>query len=135
MKTFAKLIAAILAVGVVLIALEIIASESGEVIVLTTQDANGATAETRLWVVEHEGDMWLRAGSPNSGWYKRLLTSAEIGIQRGAESLDASAEPNVAARDVVNRLMNDKYGWADSYIGLLFGRDDAIPIRLLRLSD
>jgi hypothetical protein len=26
--------------------------------------------------------------------------------------------------------MRDKYGWADQLIGLLFGRDDAIPIRL-----
>ncbi len=43
-----------------LIVAVMLASESGEVVVLTTAD--GAT--TRLWVVDHDGSAWLRSGAP-----------------------------------------------------------------------
>ena len=48
------------------------ASESGEVVELITQDANGEQLTTRLWVADHDGAMWLRADS-GSGWYQRLV--------------------------------------------------------------
>ena len=44
-----------------------IASETGEVVVLTTvEQASGDTATTRLWVVEHDNTLWLR-GSASVG--------------------------------------------------------------------
>ena len=48
------------------------ASESGEVVELITEDANGEQFTTRLWVADHDGAMWLRADS-GSGWYQRLV--------------------------------------------------------------
>ncbi len=30
----------------------------------------------------------------------------------------------------INRLMREKYGWADAFIALMFGREEAIPLRL-----
>ena len=47
----------VLLVGI--FAAQMIASETGEVVVLHTRDAAGETT-TRLWVVEHDGDLWLR---------------------------------------------------------------------------
>ena len=39
------------------------ASESGEVVELITQDANGEQFTTSLWIADHDGAMWLRADS------------------------------------------------------------------------
>ena len=123
----AAAIVALLAAGVVL---EIIASESGEVVVLTTRDATGAAEETRLWVVDYDGSAWLRSGSTQSDWYQRLLVSPRISVRRGEALFPAEAEPTIGVKATIDGLMNDKYGWADDYISLLFGRDDAMPIRL-----
>ncbi len=131
MMPLLKLGSVIFALLAIVIVLQIIASESGEVVVITTQDAAGDARETRLWVVDHHGSAWLRSSSPQSGWYQRMLANPQIGVQRGEESFAAVAQPAVDAKDTINRLMNDKYGWADDYIGMLFGRDNAIPIRLL----
>ena len=49
------------------IALQTIASESGEVVVLSYTDAAGEVHETRLWVVDHQGFAWLRSGQAISG--------------------------------------------------------------------
>ncbi len=111
-------------------ALQMIASETGEVVVLHTGDA-GAQASTRLWVVEHDGDLWLRSGGGESGWYGRLVAAPRIGLERQGTRLECVAEPAPAARDTVNALMADKYGWRDDLIGLLVGgRDAAVPVRL-----
>jgi len=123
------------AVGLVVVllgigALEIVAAESGEVVVLRTTDAAGATHETRLWVVDDGGRTWLRAGSDAARWYRLLVERPDVEVQRGEQTLVVRAVPDVVARERVNELMRAKYGWADAYISLLFGRDDAVPIRL-----
>ena len=109
---------------------QLIASESGEVVVLTTLDALGKSHETRVWIVEHEGHSWLRAGAEIQGWYQRLAVKPAIEVLRGEVTTPHNAVPVAEKRDVINGLMLEKYGWADEYIGVLFGRDDAIPIRL-----
>lgn len=38
--------------------------------------------------------------------------------------------PEPASQAVINDLMRAKYGWVDEFIGMMFGRDDATPIRL-----
>ena len=134
MKALLKLVAAFFTLFVAAFVLQIIASESGEVVVITTQDATGVASETRLWVVDHDGSAWLRSGSAQSGWYQRLIVNPQINVQRGDASFIAVAEPIVDAQDTINDLMNDKYGWADDYIGTLYGRGGAVPIRLLTSS-
>jgi len=107
-----------------------VASESGEVVVLTTRDPQGEPHDTRLWVVEHAGHAWLRAGADVQGWYQRLVASPQVVVERDGESGRYTAVPVPAEREAVHALMREKYGWADRYISLLFGRDDAVPIRL-----
>jgi hypothetical protein len=110
---------------------QMIASESGEVVVLYTQDNAGEQFSTRLWIVDHEGDAWLRAGSEQAGWYKRLMVLPEIELFRRSDrrSLSAKIEPAYGA--TINGLMAKKYGWRDAYVGFFFSRDDAIPVRLI----
>ncbi len=131
MRFVIRLVVVALAALVALAAGSMVASESGEVVVLRTTDAAGQSQETRLWVVDDGGRAWLRSGNESSGWYLRLRERPEVTVVRDGKSLDVRAVPEVPARERINALMNEKYGWADSYIGFLFGRDDAVPIRLV----
>ncbi|MEM9623029.1 MAG: hypothetical protein AAF993_15365 [Pseudomonadota bacterium] len=131
MKIVLKLLGVVFALLLLVIGVERLASESGEVVVLQTRTAAGDVAETRLWVVDQAGFAWLRSGSNASGWYQRLEANSAVTVQRGEISFAANAQPDVSMRELINAEMRAKYGWADSYISLLFGRDDAIPIRLI----
>lgn len=112
------------------VALELIASESGEVVIVTTTDASNQQHETRLWVVDEGGKQWVRAGNPQSDWLLQIQQNPAVEVERDGTRAAYSAVPNPALRDQLNPLFAEKYGWADAYIGMLFGRDDATPIRL-----
>jgi len=135
MRMLVRLLGAAAALVVLVMLLNMIVSESGEVVVLQTADAAGELHDTRLWVVDYDGSAWLRSGSPGSGWYQRLLDDAEVAVRRGDQRIMAVAEPDVARRDAINELMAEKYGWADALIALQFGREDAIPVRLRPIRD
>ena len=120
----------VLALALGVFVLQTVASESGEVVVLHTRQ-DGSEETTRLWVVERDGDAWLRSGAGESGWYGRLVADPQIVLERAGQRLSCVAEPTPAARDEINALMAAKYGWRDQLIGLLVGsRDGAIPVRL-----
>jgi hypothetical protein len=116
---------------VVVLGVSMIASErGGEVVTLRTTDAAGAVRETRIWVVDADGRAWLRAGDPKSGWLSRLGERPEVEVERAGQRASFTAVPQPDERDRINALFRAKYGWADRYIGALFGRNDATPIRL-----
>lgn len=108
-----------------------IASESGEVVTLYTLDDSGETATTRLWIVDYENQQYLRSGSAESGWLKRVRNSSEIKLERDGVQKNYKPVLTPELGEPINRLMTGKYGWADKLIGFFFGRDDAIPIRLI----
>ena len=110
---------------------QMIASETGEVVVVTTTAADGSTHETRLWVVDHDGSAWLRAGGDGSGWYQLMLTNPEILMVRDGALASYTVQPDATQRDEINALMRGKYAWRDAYISFLFSRDGAVPIRLV----
>ena len=130
MRLVVRLVVVALAALVALSAGTMVASESGEVVVLRTTDAAGEPHETRLWIVEDGGRTWLRAGNDGAGWFVALRERPDVTVVRDGNPRDVRAVPDVPAREQLNALMNEKYGWADSYIGFFFGRDDAIPVRL-----
>lgn len=131
MKLMIRLVTVLLVILIALYGAIIVASESGEVLVLSTVEVNGAPQETRVWTVEYDGSHWVRSGSPRSAWYARLLARPEVAFRLGGENRVATAVPTPAATDTINTLMHEKYGWADDVIDKLLGRDDAIAIRLV----
>ena len=113
---------------------QLAASESGEVLVLETLDAEGQPHETRIWVVDDAGAVWVRGG-PDSGWVQRLLERPEVRAQRAGRQASFRAVPDQdpVIRDRVNALMREKYGFADRFIAVTLGdaeREGALPIRL-----
>lgn len=130
MKIFAYLIGAILAVFVLVFVSQMVASETGEVVVLTSQGPDGPQ-ETRLWVVDLDGVQYLRA-SPDSGWYQRLVAAPDAMLERQGDQLAYRTEARLDLAGDVNDLMQVKYGWRDTYIDFLIGgRDDAVPVALI----
>ncbi|MEM6708825.1 MAG: hypothetical protein AAF648_08580 [Pseudomonadota bacterium] len=114
-----------------LFGVEQFAAESGEVVVLETIDDTGAAQETRLWIVDLEDGVFLRAGSEASGWFSGLLEANTVWVTRGSIRRRYTATPAPEQRSAVNQAMADKYGWRDQYIGTLVGgRDHAMPIQL-----
>ena len=130
MKVVLWIGAALVGIFVSVMALQMVASESGEVVVLTTTDATGAPQQTRLWVVDHEGSAWLRAGSHQQGGYARLQRQPQVNVERAGTTNPYTARPVPDATPEINRLMADKYGWADRFIGMMFSRENAVAIRL-----
>ena len=130
MRIIVRLLAmlAVLVVGVLV--LQQIAAESGEVVVLTTVDAGGEAQTTRLWIVDLKDRQYLRAGMPQAGWYQRLLANPSVKVRRGDMNRAYQATPELARVAEVNSLMGEKYGWANAYIGFLFGRAESVPVRL-----
>ncbi len=110
----------------------IAASESGEVVVITTYDATNTPHETRLWVVDHDGAEWLRTGHDQKGWYVRILQNPRVEYERqGATSTRQAvpvSDPNVVA--AVNDAYAEKYGAADWIVALSGDAAARIPVRL-----
>ncbi len=132
MKYIVYLLGGLVALVVLVFLTQLIASESAEVVVLTSEGAEGPQ-ETRLWVVDLDGVQYLRAGL-DSGWYQRLVATPEAGLVREGAPGEYRAEAHMAVVDEVNRLMREKYGWRDAYIDLLLGgREDAVPVAMLPL--
>ncbi|MEM7098967.1 MAG: hypothetical protein AAF541_11970 [Pseudomonadota bacterium] len=130
MKLVLKIVGVVVGLFVLLMIVQTIASESGEVVVVESLGADGQASETRLWVVDHDGAMWLRDGAGGAGWHQRMVANPQVTMSRADRSYDLTAVPVPEQTVAINQLMNEKYGWADDFIGLMFGRDNSVAIRL-----
>ncbi len=97
----------------------------------TTTD-DGKQRATHLWIVDEGGFAWLRAGQPESRWYQRLLAKPKVEMVRAGETraYRANVVSTPAAREHINRLIAEKYGFAETIISLIHDEDEVIPIRL-----
>ncbi len=130
MRRIALVLGILLGLGLLWFAIQGYAAESGEVVVVRTLDDAEKPQETRLWVVDDIGNAWIRAGQPGAAWLLRLQVEPDIEIMRGDRTLAVRGIPTPEARERINTLMAEKYGWADRFIGFFFSRDHAVPILL-----
>lgn len=132
MKVLTWLLGIVMTLAVLVFGAQLIASETGEVVVLHTSGTDGE-AHTRLWVVDHGGRTWLRSGGgPGASWYARLLEQPRVALTRDGERRAYLARTVPGMGDDINALMAEKYGWRDDFIGLLLGgRDQAVAIELV----
>ena len=111
--------------------LQFVASERVEVVELHTLDEAGEEVTTRLWVVDDAGFQYLRVGTGGSGWYSRILANGEFELTRNGVRAHYTAEARPGKSERINQLMQQKYTWGDSLIGVLVGsRDNSIPVEL-----
>jgi hypothetical protein len=132
-RWIAIVLGALLALVVAFLGLVYAAMESGEVVVVRAADAQGATHETRLWVVDTDGFAWLRTGDPDNPWLVRVRANPEIEVVRDGESRRFHAVPTTepAVRDRINALTLEKYGWAERLLRAIALRPErATAVRL-----
>ena len=132
MRKALTLVAIVVGLGALFVASIFAASESGEVVTLTTYDAGGAAHASRIWVVDDAGAQWLRAGLRSNSWYQRLVARSDVDVRRGdtTRRYRAVAVDDPTTRDRVHALMRAKYGLADRYISLIRDADGSVAIRL-----
>ena len=131
MKRLARFAAYAVAVVVVLVALLFVASESGEVVVLTSVDAGGEFHDTRVWIVDTEDGTYLRAGTAESAWLERVLARPQVTLERAGERREVRLILAEAMTPTVNAHMAYKYGVADMVVGALVPRSNAVALRVV----
>lgn len=131
MKWAAWVIGILMVVLAVFMALQYLASERVEVVVLHSVDTDGQKVETRLWVVDHEGSAYLRVGEDGSGWYSRIVANPVVELERNGITTPYQVVPRPDLSNTINDLMQAKYTWGDSFIAYaLGGRENSIPLQL-----
>ena len=131
MKYAIWVVATLLILSLAYVALQMAASERVEVVELHTLNEAGEDKITRLWVVDHNGFPYIRAGHNQSSWYLRLNPAKTIELTRSEKTIVYQAIPDINSRNTINRLMQEKYTWGETFIGSLFNRDASIPIKLI----
>jgi hypothetical protein len=113
----------------------ILASESGEVITIRTQDAASDWHPTRLWVVDHDGAEWTRTGHPGKGWFVRLKVNPVVELERNGVASSRRAVPvsDPGVSRAVNDAYKEKYGIADWIVALSGDATQRVVIRLDRV--
>ena len=108
-----------------------IVGEQIEVAVLRTYGSDGHGHDTKLWVVDHQGQPWLRARRQRLSWIERIRQNPRVELVRNgvATPYTATIDDAPEAKRVVNAAMADKYGWIDRWFEIPLHRDP-IAIRL-----
>ncbi len=134
MKLLLKVVLGVVGVFVLVFVLQVVASETGEVVVVHTVDDQGEARETRIWVLEDQGKIYIRGG--DGGWTSRVVARPEISVEREGQRLEVLGvlQQDDGTRRRVNRLFREKYGLRDAFISMLLGdssREGAVVIEVV----
>ena len=108
------------------------ALESSQVAIVETQTSDGATRFTHVWFAMHEGKLWLEAGTPENPWYRDVLNVPRIALSIEDTRAEFTAVPlrNASAQAQIRSLLHEKYGWRDTWVGLLVDASRSVAVRL-----
>ncbi len=129
MSRIASALPGIAGVVILLIGFHFLAVESGEVATLWTKAPGGEEQATRLWVVEHDDRKWLAAGGPDAEWLGRIQADPQVRVEFRGQTGHYAAHAAPEAREQILTLMDQKYGWANTWVRTLLGKE-AVPVRL-----
>jgi len=121
-----------LALGAVLAAVTLVALEGSEVVVIQTVDDAGALRSTRTWIADEDGDAWIEAANAERPFLRDIRERPAIALTRGQLVLrcHATPSPNPEGHARIRRLLAQKYGWADAWIGMLTDTSGSLAVRL-----
>lgn len=110
-----------------------VALEGREVVVLRTRDAGGTPRETRTWVATEDGALFVEAAHAERPFYRQLLADPRVEVVAADGSVRAYRATAVANPDGhrhIRRLLAEKYGWADAWVGVLQDTSGSLEVRL-----
>lgn len=113
-------------------AVTLVALEGVEVVELRTHDAQGAPRTTRVWIADADGASWVESATPDRPFLRDIAADPAIDVVRGGRvtAMRATPEPGQAGHERIRRLLADKYGWADVWIGLVADTSQSVIVRL-----
>ena len=120
---------------VLAVAVQMVAAETGEVAVLYVTDAQGTVHETRVWIVDRDGALFIRGGSQAGGWSERAAAHPSVELERDGQRRAYQAMPQASesTRKQINGLFAEKYGWRDAYISYFVADPTRERVRILEL--
>jgi hypothetical protein len=126
------MLAAVLGVAALLAVITLVALEGSEVVVLRTFDERGVARETRTWVADAEGYTWVEAANPERPFLDDIRRRPDVEMRRAGtvRRCQATVLANPDDHQRIRRLLAEKYGWADRWIGLLTDAADSLALRL-----
>lgn len=113
-------------------AITLVALEGVEVVVVRTVDARGVARETRTWIADYDGAMWLEAASPERPFLQHVNANPQLQLSRGGRTLNCRGVvvPNPEGHLRIRALLAERYGWADWWIGRLTDTSVSVALRL-----
>jgi hypothetical protein len=116
------------------VVLGVLLVDEGEVVTLYTQDSEGERYETQLWVVDREGELYVRAHFSRAHWLARIRNHPEVEVRRGEsrQTLRATPVEDPELKRAVNRAMAEKYGLADRLASAVWDPKWSVPVHLQR---
>jgi len=108
------------------------ALEGREVVVLHTFDAHGTSRKTRTWVADDAGYVWVEAANESRPFLHNIQANPDVELHRGGamQRCRAVAMANPDGHERIRRLLAQKYGWADRWVGLLTDTSGSMAVRL-----
>ena len=130
---FKRIFLTIVFILIGLAAITIIVLESGQVLVVETKTGSGQEKrETHIWLVQSEGRLLLEAGTPEN---PRVLDLAiQQALMLKGEGLDGMYRFKLhgpASHENIRRLMEEKYGWRDWWISMIFDTSRSFMIEVV----
>ena len=112
--------------------LTLYALEGQEVVVVRTHAPDGSLRETRTWVADDDGALWIEAAFVERPFYQQLLADPSVEIVRGGVTRRGRAVlvPNPDGHRHVRALLASKYGWADCWVGWLQDTSRSVAVRI-----
>ena len=132
MRIVRRVLVTTLGVAISFAVVTLVALEGREVVVLRTVDATGGMRETRTWVADEDGYAWIEAANPDRPFLRDIAINPEIEMRRGGvlQHCHAVPLPNPDGHLRIRRLLAQKYGWGDWWIGLLTDTSGSSALRL-----
>ena len=108
----------------------------GEVAEFVTFDRNGRAIGTQLWLVDLDGETWVRAPARDASWLLRLRLNSTAHLSRGEGLVSVRAFPSAdpKVRAAVNRAMERRYGRLERAFHWLRDPEKTVPVRLEKLA-
>jgi len=125
-------LAVVLIATLAFLAPTLVALEGQEVVQIRTTTPDGTPRVTRAWIADEGGAAWLEAATPERGWYQDLQRDPRFELVRDgvARPVLAAPEPGAAGHAHVRRLLHEKYGWADTWVGWLQDTSRSIAVKV-----
>ena len=116
----------------VIAGITLIATEGPEVVVLGTRSPDGSLRETRVWVADADGAMWVEAANPDREFYGDIRRNPRVMLERAGKTRPyvATAFADAAGSRRIRSLLREKYGWADWWLQQMVDTSKSIALRL-----